>query len=45
MAVEVWVAAGTSAAAVAPFVGTDPHTACLISLNDAVARVAEIVAA
>ena len=45
MAVEVWVAAGISAAAVAQFVGTDPNTACLMPPNDAVASVAEVVAA
>ena len=46
MAVEVWWAAGTSAAAAAAalFVETGPKTACLMPLNNAVARVAEILA-
>ena len=46
MAVEVWVASGTSAADdAALFVETDPNTACLVPLNNAVASAAEIVAA
>ena len=42
------MAAGTAAAAaaaVASFVETGPNTACLVPLNNAVASVAEIVAA
>lgn len=45
MRIEVSVAADRNAAADAPRVEIDPNTGCPTPLNDAVANVAEIVAA